>query len=174
MRCIMRKWIAAVMLVVLVAIDQITKYLAKAFLEGKESFVIIKNVLELQYLEGGNTGAAFGLFAGKTMILAIISLVVFFILLFVIYKFSKESKNFCLCISLVIMASGALGNCIDRFANQYVIDFIYLKCIDFPIFNVADCYVTVSAVVIFLMVAFAKDEERQLESNTQKRMEKNG
>ena len=157
----MKKWGAAIMLVALVAIDQVTKYLAKAFLESKEAFVIIKNVLELQYLEGGNTGAAFGLFAGKTLVLAVVSLVVFFLLLFAIYKFSKEPKNFWLCISLVVMASGALGNCIDRFINQYVIDFIYLKCIDFPIFNVADCYVTVSAVVIFLLVAFSKEEEKE-------------
>lgn len=159
----MKKWIAAVMLVVLVAIDQITKYVAKAFLEGKESFAIIKNVLELQYLEGGNTGAAFGLFAGKTIALGFVSLVVFFILLFAIYKFSKNPKNFWLCLSLVVMAAGALGNCIDRFVNQYVIDFIYFKCIDFPIFNVADCYVTISAVVIFLLVAFSKDEEKEKE-----------
>lgn len=156
----MKKWIAAVMLVALVAIDQVTKYMAKAFLEGKEAFPIIKNILELQYLEGGNTGAAFGLFSGKTLALAVVSLVAFLILLFAIYKFSTNPKNFWLCISLVVMAAGALGNCIDRFVNQYVIDFIYFKCIDFPIFNVADCYVTVSAVVIFLLVAFSKDEEK--------------
>lgn len=164
----MKKWLAVIMLVVLVAIDQITKYLAKAFLEGKEAFAIIKNVLELQYLEGGNTGAAFGLFAGKTFVLAVVSLLVFFILLFAIYKFSKDSKNFWLCISLVVMASGALGNCIDRFVNQYVIDFIYFKYIDFPIFNVADCYVTVSAVVIFLLVAFSQDKEKEEQSENNK------
>ena len=91
----MKKWIAAVMLVALVAIDQVTKYMAKAFLEGKEAFPIIKNILELQYLEGGNTGAAFGLFSGKTLALAVVSFVAFLILLFdkVLVKTAKKSPH---------------------------------------------------------------------------------
>lgn len=162
----MKKWVAAILFVVLVGIDQITKYLAKAFLEGKEAFVILKNILELQYLEGGNTGAAFGLFQNKTSVLALVSIVVFVILVFAFFKISKEPKNFWLSLTLVIMAAGALGNCIDRVLNHYVIDFIYFKCIDFPIFNVADCYVTVSAVVLFLLVAFSKEDTNKQTTET--------
>ena len=67
----------------------------------------------------------------------------------------QESKvSWC----LIFMIAGAVGNCIDRLLNQYVIDFIYFKWIDFPIFNVADIYVTVSAIVMFLMILFMKEK----------------
>ena len=67
----MKKWISMVVLGVLVIFDQFTKYLAQANLQGKEGIPIIKNVLELHYLEGGNTGAAFGILEGKTVLLGI-------------------------------------------------------------------------------------------------------
>ena len=155
----MKKWIAAIMFVVLVAFDQTTKWIAKINLQGKEPISLIDGILEFHYLEGGNTGAAFGLFKGKTAILALISLVVFLILVIAFIKLSKKKENYWLSFSIVLMASGALGNCIDRLFYHSVIDFIYFKIINFPIFNIADCYVTISAILIFLIVAFSKEEE---------------
>lgn len=154
----MKKWISMVVLGVLVIFDQFTKYLAQANLQGKEGIPIIKNVLELHYLEGGNTGAAFGILEGKTVLLGIFSLLVSIVMLGVYFWMTNKKEYSKVSWCLIFMIAGAVGNCIDRLLNQYVIDFIYFKWIDFPIFNVADIYVTVSAIVMFLMILFIKEK----------------
>lgn len=155
----MKKWLAGIILIVLVFFDQITKYIAKLYLEGQNAFSVFPNVFEFCYLEGGNTGAAFGLFRGNTFFLSIISLLVFLIIVGCFWYTSKKPGNKWLSFCLVLMAAGALGNWIDRFFRGYVIDFLYFKLIDFPIFNVADCYVTISAILLILLVTFSKEEE---------------
>ncbi|MDE7422943.1 MAG: signal peptidase II [Lachnospiraceae bacterium] len=155
----MKKWLAGIILIVLVFFDQITKYIAKLYLEGQNAFSVFPNVFEFCYLEGGNTGAAFGLFRGNTFLLSIISIIVFFVIVGCFWYTSKKPGNKWLSFCFVLMASGAFGNWIDRFFRGYVIDFLYFKLIDFPIFNIADCYVTISAVLLILLVAFSKEEE---------------
>ncbi len=60
----------------------------------------------------------------------------------------------------VLLGAGAVGNLIDRMAQSYVVDFLYFKLIDFPIFNVADCYVTAGAILLAVLILFVyKDEE---------------
>lgn len=155
----MKKWSAMLLLVVLVVIDQVTKYFASICLQGKKAISIIKDVLQLQYLEGGNTGAAFGILEGKTIALGILSLVVSIALLVVYFRICNTEKYKSVSLALIFMIAGAAGNGIDRLVHQYVIDFIYIKAINFPIFNVADCYVTLAAVALFLLIAFCDDEE---------------
>lgn len=168
----MKKWSAMLLLAILVVIDQITKYIASVCLQGKDAFVILNNVLEFRYLEGGNTGAAFGILEGKTVALGVVSVVVA-IVLFVIYvKLSRIEKYKNVSMALLFMIAGAIGNGIDRLLHQYVIDFIYVKVINFPIFNVADCYVTLAAAALFLMIAFDDDEEeKKLEQERDKQRE---
>lgn len=155
----MKKWLAGIILVFLIFIDQITKNIAKLYLEFQDAFVVFPNIFEFRYLEGGNTGAAFGLFRGNTFLLSIISLVAFLIIVILFLRVSKKPENKWLSFCLVLMAAGAFGNWIDRFFRGYVIDFIYFKLIDFPIFNVADCYVTISAILLVLIVMFTKEEK---------------
>ena len=65
-----------------------------------------------------------------------------------------------LAVCLMLIASGAVGNMIDRITQSYVVDFLYFSLINFPIFNVADCYVTCSAVGLVLLIMFYyKDED---------------
>ena len=59
----------------------------------------------------------------------------------------------------VFLAAGAVGNLIDRMRYSYVVDFLYFKLIDFPVFNVADCYVTVGAVLLAVLILFVYKEE---------------
>lgn len=156
----MKKWNSIILLVLLVLIDQVTKFWAKFSLEGKEPIVILKNIFCFQYLEGGNTGAAFGIFQGNVVFLSIVSFLVFLLLLFVIFRIPNERKYLFLQISVDVLAAGAMGNLIDRVIHNYVIDFIYFNLIDFPIFNVADCYVVISAVaLIFLFAFYYKDND---------------
>lgn len=149
----------------LIAIDQISKFLATVCLKGKNDFVIIKDVFCFHYLDGGNTGAAWGMFSGRRFLFIIFTLIaVIFICLFIrnvtrLYFLTKTSVYQILNIFLILLLSGAVGNLIDRVFHGFVIDFIYFELIHFPIFNVADCYVTVSCIGIIFICLFRIKEE---------------
>ena len=148
-------------LILLLFIDQWTKYLAMLFLKKSEGFVVIKDVFELQYLE--NNGAAFGIMQGQRFLLLIITALILAFLAFLFIRFQSYKRFLWLEILDVFLCAGAIGNMIDRFLYGYVIDFFYFKLINFPIFNVADIYVTVSVVIVFILVCFYyKDEEFSL------------
>ena len=60
----------------------------------------------------------------------------------------------------ILLIAGAIGNFIDRIKNNYVVDFLYFELIDFPIFNIADCYVVIATILFALLILFYyKDEE---------------
>lgn len=149
--------IALVSMVLLVFVDQLTKFLAVHYLKGNDGIPIIKNVFRLFYLE--NTGAAFGVFRGKQTILIIVSILAFavFIYLYEKYPFNKRMRFLRACLTL--LAAGALGNMIDRINNNFVVDFFYFELIDFPIFNVADCYVCVAMFFLIILLLFYYKEE---------------
>ena len=121
------------------------------------AFVIIDGVFQLEYLE--NRGAAFGIFQGKQIIFI---LSVFLISAAVIWFFSRvpmELRFLPLQVCGVLVFAGAWGNCVDRLSHGYVIDFFYFILIDFPIFNVADIYVTVAAFLLVILLLFYYKEE---------------
>lgn len=145
----------------LIAADQFTKYLAVVKLKDKNPFVLIKDVFELQYLE--NRGAAFGIFQDRKVALVLITLVFLWFLGWFYHKIPTE-KHFNLMRGIcVVLFAGAVGNMIDRIAYNYVIDFFYFKLIDFPIFNVADIYVTVSCALILILIIFSYYKDEDLE-----------
>lgn len=151
-------WIGFAASVLLVILDQWTKQLAVLYLKGKEPISIWKNVFELHYLE--NRGAAFGVLQGQKVIFLIGTLLVLVLLIFFYNRLPVSGHFHPLRLVGVLLAAGAVGNMIDRLAQSYVVDFLYFKLIDFPIFNVADCYVTVGAVLMaFLFLFYYKDEE---------------
>lgn len=144
--------------IVLVALDQFTKFLAVANLKDKASFPIIRNVLELQYLE--NKGAAFGMLQNQKAFFILIAILILIIIVYVLALVPDDMKYNALHILLVMIGSGACGNMIDRFRTNYVVDFIYFKLINFPIFNVADIYVTVSTfILLFLFLFYYKEND---------------
>lgn len=160
--------ICSIIFAILVALDQFTKHLANINLKGKNPFVIIDGVFELNYLDGGNRGAAWGILPGKIGFFVILTVVICILIIFVLFKIEyliqnnlgNKSKLTLLQIGFVILMAGAVGNLIDRVLNGYVVDFIYFKLINFPIFNVADCYITCSAVLLMIIcIFFISDEE---------------
>lgn len=159
----MKKILSIALIVVLVVIDQLTKVCAQIFLQGNKPFTVIRDIFELRYLEGGNTGAAFGIFSGNTLALGILSVVVSIALIVVLMRMLNKPDKALICWTLVFMIAGAVGNGIDRILRKYVIDFIYVPIINFPIFNVADMYVTCAAIVLFLLVVFEKKENENTE-----------
>jgi signal peptidase II len=111
-----------------------------------------------------NTGAAFsfmGTHAGVfRIIMGVITPVFMGILIYLMIKIPKNAKNAPLYVILLFVLSGAVGNYIDRMVHGYVVDFIYFSLIDFPVFNVADIYITVAFFVLILLILFYyKDED---------------
>ena len=172
--------ISAIIVTILVALDQVTKYLAVVFLRNNKPVSIIPDVFEFQYLE--NRSAAFGmdpvsllhklfsiqafhddpeLFLRVKMgffIVFTISMVMVFIYIYT--RIPDKKRFYSMDLILILFISGAIGNFIDRVTLQYVVDFFYFKLIDFPIFNVADIYVTVAAfLMVFLMLFYYKEED---------------
>lgn len=143
--------------IILILFDQLTKYLAVKFLLGRSPFVIIGDLLQLNYVE--NFGAAFGILQNKQLFFIIITVSVLIGIIIYMKKYTNLSKP--MKIALTILFSGALGNLIDRLRLGYVIDFIDIKFgkfYDFPVFNVADCLVVISTLIIAYLVLYDKYE----------------
>jgi signal peptidase II len=132
---------------------------------GQKDIILIPKVLQLHYLE--NTGAAFSLLEGKQNIFAVVTPLLLLALIYVLYKMPREKKYLYLDYIIVFLIAGAIGNHIDRVINNYVVDFIFFSLINFPVFNIADCYVTVSVIVLLILVLFYyKDEDfEEIKSN---------
>lgn len=153
-----RLWlfIDCVIIIAFTALDQWTKYLAVTFLKDKPAIPIWEHVLELNYLE--NTGAAFGMLSNQKIFILFIALIFLAIATYTLIKVPDKKKFRSLHLVLSFLAAGAIGNMIDRIRLDYVVDFIYFVYIDFPIFNVADIYVTVSTIVLIFLLLFVYKE----------------
>ena len=140
----------------LVALDQYTKYLAVIHLKDKPAYIIFNGVLELNYLE--NKGAAFGMLQNQKAFFIFVAVVILGVIGYVLLKTPDQKKYRILHLLLSLIAAGAIGNMIDRIRFNYVVDFIYFVLINFPIFNVADMYVTISTAVLVILLLFVYKE----------------
>ncbi|HKM21058.1 MAG TPA: signal peptidase II [Lachnospiraceae bacterium] len=149
--------IELVSIALLIVLDQITKIWAVATLKGGNIIELIPGVLEFNYLE--NKGAAFGILQNRQTVFVIAGAIILFFLIFILFIMPQQKKYYAANVIFVLIAAGAIGNMIDRVRLNYVIDFIYFRLIDFPVFNVADMYVSVSTVVLCLLILFYYKEE---------------
>ena len=142
----------------LIALDLWTKALAQNSLCGKEPIELIPGALELYYLQ--NTGAAFSLLENAQWLFILIAAVVTALIGAALVRIPKTRRFLPLAVSLLFISSGAVGNLVDRIRLGYVRDFIYISLINFPVFNVADMYVTIATAALVLLVLFYyKDED---------------
>lgn len=149
-------WLGGIMLLVLA--DQALKYWAILKLKETSGITLIPGVLELQYLE--NRGMAFGMLQGRQMLFLVLCAVFCIALLWMFFKVPKTGYYVPLIVVGGILAGGAVGNFIDRAFRGYVVDFIYISLIDFPVFNLADIYVVCGGIVlVVLVIFFYKDED---------------
>jgi signal peptidase II len=130
-------------IVLLLAIDQIVKYLTVLYLKGQGPKILIDGVFHLQYVE--NRGAAWGKFQNHTIFLVLITTIVLVFIIYNYFKIPRTKKYLPLRMTILLFMAGAIGNYIDRIRLNYVIDTFYVKLIDFPVFNVADCYIVVGS-----------------------------
>jgi len=144
--------------IALVLLDQLTKYAARQNLSGGKTVDIIKDVLVLTLHK--NDGAVWGILSGRVSFLAVFTTIILIMILLIYFRIPDTKRYRPLLMIIVFIISGAIGNLIDRVLFRSVTDFIYFKIIDFPVFNVADCYVTLSAIVLLLVTIFYyKDDE---------------
>ena len=156
--------------VILVGLDQWTKGLAVKHLMNQPPFVIWDGVFELLYSE--NRGAAFGMMQGKQFFFFLIALVVLAAVVYLLWKMPVTERYMPMAVCLMMVSAGAVGNMINRIGQGYVVDFLYFKLINFPVFNVADCYVTISAFLLILLVFFYYREEEMACFSLHKKEEK--
>lgn len=145
------------LIIILILADQLTKLWALAELRGSEGISVITGVFELQYLE--NRGAAFGILQNHQVLFLLITVLAAVLLTYIYARIPDDKKYIPLRICYVLLMAGAFGNMIDRAFRGYVVDFFYFKLIDFPIFNVADIYVTVTMVLLMGLILFYYKEE---------------
>ena len=142
----------------LVFLDQKSKALAQAQLSGGETQTLIPGVLSLGYVE--NRGMAFGLLQGGRVLFIVITLLILVVLVLAYHAIPEQKRFWPLSLGVLFIIAGAIGNFIDRLRLGYVIDFFRLDFMDFPLFNLADCYLTWTAVLLaILLVFFYKNED---------------
>lgn len=142
---------------ILLAFDQFTKYMAVQKLMNKPAFVLLKGVLEFDYLE--NRGVAFGMMQNKKWFILLTTFILLSVVVFILYKLPEGKKFTVLHFVFTAIIAGGIGNMIDRLRLGYVIDFIAFVLIDFPTFNVADCYIVCATIIMFFIFMFVFKEE---------------
>ena len=137
--------------VFIVVIDQITKYLTVLYIPAIGVQTFIPGLLQITYVQ--NTGAAFSSFEGQQWLFALIFLI-FTVL--IVYEYKKKPMGFTTferwCIAAIY--GGGLGNMIDRVRLGYVVDMIETTFTEFPVFNVADCFITCGCVLLIAHLIF--------------------
>lgn len=136
-----------------IMIDIFTKNIVETNLSMHTEIMIIPNILSFEKVY--NTGAAFSIMQNNLPFLITISIVTLMLIFWYITKKHKELS--CLEISaLSLISGGAFGNLIDRLTNSYVIDFIQLEFINFPIFNFADIFINIGVIILIVSMFILK------------------
>ena len=142
--------------VIVVLIDQISKYFALKYLNYSVSYTVLAPILFFTRIH--NRGAAFGIMSGSVIVFIIFSFLVIALFLIFQKKILSLEKSIQICLGLVM--GGCIGNLIDRIRFNYVVDFIDFKV--WPVFNFADSALTLSVtyLIIYFIVLDIKDRKR--------------
>ena len=134
--------------------DILSKYIVTSKMSVGMSVPLWQNVFHLTYVR--NTGAAFSMLSGLRLFLIVLPIVV--IVAIIIYIFVKKPQNRWLLLSFSMIISGGIGNLIDRIRLGYVIDFLDFRLINFPVFNIADIWVTLGAAIFICTLLLSKED----------------
>ena len=133
----------------LLGIDRVTKVLVDTTLTLNQHFVVIKDILSLEKLY--NTGAAFSMLQNSTFLLILIAFLVILLVLFYVFKCSEKISMLEIS-ALGFITGGAIGNLLDRLLHYYVVDFIQLDFINFPVFNFADIFINIGVIILIVSI----------------------
>ncbi|MBY7143706.1 signal peptidase II [Virgibacillus sp. NKC19-3] len=149
---------------VIIAIDQVTKWMVVRAMELGEQMTIIENFFYLT--SHRNSGAAWGILEGQMLIFYLVTVIVVIGIIYYMQAYAKKNRG--LAISLSLVLGGAIGNFIDRLFHQEVVDFFdfIIFHYNFPIFNIADAALTVG--VIFILIITIIDETKAKKGKAEK------
>lgn len=149
-------YLPIISMILLIGVDQLTKYMTVKYLEPVSTIPIIKGFFSFTYVE--NRGAAFGFLQGAGWLFVVIALVLV-VAGFIYYKKHLNDSDKLVKISLVLIGSGAIGNVIDRVTRGYVVDMLDFNIFgyNFPVFNFADICVCVGAGLLILSLLLTKE-----------------
>lgn len=140
------------LMVAVVLSDQLLKFYIQQNIPLNVSYEVIPGILSIGYVR--NFGAAWSMWLGQRWLLSIISLVA---LVIFGYYFKKLHHNWGYGLGFSLLIGGTLGNLLDRLFSGYVVDMFELDFINFPVFNIADCALTLGVIVI--LITMLKDDE---------------
>lgn len=151
---------------ILIGVDQITKYLALVRLKPIENCTVIPGVLDFTFVE--NRGAAFGILHGQRWFFVVLTVAVAIGIVIAVFKMPKNRQYHMVRFSLAFILSGAVGNLIDRLVRGYVVDFLEITFISWPVFNIADIYVVFGTFLLAFLILFVlKDEPKEKDKKEQ-------
>lgn len=155
MRKIFYTWIP----VLIVIIDLATKYWAQNWLQKQpnKKIPVIGEGVTFTYLE--NRGAAWGMMQGKIDFFVILTAVLIVLFLVLIARTPSQLRYRPILVTFLMLVGGAFGNLYDRIFRGYVVDFISFDIIRFPVFNVADIFVTCSFALLIYLILFKYSEQ---------------
>ena len=136
--------------------DQLSKFFTVKYLSEFESVSVIKNILDFTHVH--NTGGPWSIFESYPIFFVIMTIIIF-ILGFLYFKKIKPN-HIIQKLSVCLIAGGALGNLADRIFRGYVVDMIDVNFFDYPVFNVADCYIVVGAILMCVYIIFLDKETK--------------
>ena len=163
--------LSALITLIAVALDQFTKVLVSRNMALGDTIPIIKDVLHITYVE--NRGAAFSMLSESRWVFLTFSTLAIAAIIYVMIKFRRELSKLS-SLSLAMVLGGAIGNMIDRtfrggvLFDGAVVDFIDFRLINFAVFNVADSFVCVGAVLLVLSVILDEKKAREKKTATAK------
>lgn len=146
-------WLIAAIFIL--ALDQLVKYIVVSSASIGDTIASMP-LIDIMYVQ--NTGAAFSFLTGKVSLLTIISII--FCAAAIVYWIKKQPLHTVMSAAITLMFAGALGNAIDRIARGFVVDFIRVTFIDFPVFNIADIAITSGAALLIIYEIFFDKSEK--------------
>ncbi len=132
---------------ILITFFSVLDQFSKIYIQSNIDKLLYKDFILLRIDFVRNYGAAFNILSGNRLFLSFISIISTIILSYLIFRKNNNSINK---YALTFILAGSIGNGIDRILNGYVIDFIKIKFIDFPVFNIADLVINLGAIILII------------------------
>lgn len=143
--------------IVILLLDQITKFIVASSMRVGDSFNVIPHFLNIT--SHRNNGAAWGILSGKMSFFYIITIIILVVL--IIFYIKEAKQHLLMQVAISLLFAGALGNFIDRVLHGEVVDFVDTNIFgyNFPIFNVADSSLTIG--VLLIVIALLTDMKKE-------------
>lgn len=146
------------LIAILVILDQITKVVVMNTMKLHQQITLIPELFGLRYVR--NRGAAWSMLEGRMIFFYLVTIVAVGFFFYLLIKEGNIHTKKLYTYSMILIIAGALGNFIDRLIYQAVTDFLEFLFIDFPIFNLADIFLTLGTIGFAIAILFSKDVEK--------------